>query len=140
MQLLVNIDVPDLERAASFYCAAFDLRIGRRFGPDALELKGAPVDIYLLRKAEGSMPAPPPAGQRDYHRHWSPVHLDFVVEDIEAATAKVLAAGAVQERPASASAWGKLALFADPFGHGFCLVQFLGRGYDEIADPPAPVS
>jgi hypothetical protein len=23
---------------------------------------------------------------------------------------------------------------ADPFGHGFCLIQFLGRGYDEIAD------
>jgi catechol 2,3-dioxygenase-like lactoylglutathione lyase family enzyme len=21
----------------------------------------------------------------------------------------------------------------DPFGHGFCLLQFLGRGYDEIA-------
>jgi hypothetical protein len=20
------------------------------------------------------------------------------------------------------------------FGHGFCLIQFLGRGYDEIAD------
>jgi hypothetical protein len=27
-----------------------------------------------------------------------------------------------------------LALMADPFGNGFCLVQFLGRGYDEIAD------
>ena len=23
---------------------------------------------------------------------------------------------------------------ADPFGHGFCFIQFLGRGYDEIAD------
>ena len=23
---------------------------------------------------------------------------------------------------------------ADPFGHGFCCVQFLGRGYDAIAD------
>jgi len=27
-----------------------------------------------------------------------------------------------------------LALMADPFGHGFCFVQFLGRGYDEIAE------
>jgi hypothetical protein len=25
-------------------------------------------------------------------------------------------------------------LMVDPFGHGFCLVQFLGRGYEEIAD------
>ena len=28
---------------------------------------------------------------------------------------------------------GKIAHLADPFGHGVCLVQFLGRGYDEIA-------
>jgi len=27
-------------------------------------------------------------------------------------------------------------VFADPFGHGFCLIQFLNRGYDEIADRP----
>jgi len=30
--------------------------------------------------------------------------------------------------------WGKLALMADPFGHGFCFVQFVGRGYDEIVE------
>ena len=29
-----------------------------------------------------------------------------------------------------------LALMADPFGNGFCLVEFLGRGYDEIVDKP----
>jgi hypothetical protein len=23
---------------------------------------------------------------------------------------------------------------ADPFGHGFCLIELLSRGYDEIAD------
>jgi hypothetical protein len=22
---------------------------------------------------------------------------------------------------------------ADPFGHGWCLLQFLGRGYDELS-------
>jgi hypothetical protein len=22
---------------------------------------------------------------------------------------------------------------ADPFGHGFCLIEFTGRGYDEVA-------
>jgi predicted enzyme related to lactoylglutathione lyase len=44
-------------------------------------------------------------------------------------------AGAVLERPVQSSAWGRLALMADPFGHGFCLVEFTGRGYDEIATP-----
>jgi hypothetical protein len=23
---------------------------------------------------------------------------------------------------------------ADPFGHGFCFIEFVGRGYDEIAE------
>jgi hypothetical protein len=26
----------------------------------------------------------------------------------------------------------RMAIFADPFGHGFCLIEFQGRGYDEI--------
>jgi hypothetical protein len=29
--------------------------------------------------------------------------------------------------------YGRLALVADPFGHGFCLIQFNERGYDAIA-------
>ena len=62
------------------------------------------------------------------------MHLDFVVDDIEAATARAVAAGAVLEVPVATHAWGKLAVMADPFGHGFCFVQFVGRGYDEAAD------
>jgi hypothetical protein len=26
-------------------------------------------------------------------------------------------------------------MLADPFGHGICLIEFVGRGYDEIASP-----
>jgi hypothetical protein len=29
--------------------------------------------------------------------------------------------------------WGRIARMADPFGHGICFIEFLGRGYDEIA-------
>ncbi len=29
---------------------------------------------------------------------------------------------------------GSVNTFADPFGHGICLIQFLNRGYDEIAE------
>jgi predicted enzyme related to lactoylglutathione lyase len=61
------------------------------------------------------------------------VHLDFVVEDIEAAVPGAVAAGAKVEAPVSTHEWGRLPLMADPFGHGFCLIQFLRRGYDEIA-------
>jgi predicted enzyme related to lactoylglutathione lyase len=131
MLILVNIDVPDTEAAIAFYTRGLGLRLGRRFDADFVELLGASSPIYLLRKAAGSAPfvdAPP----RSYARHWSPVHLDFVVDDIDAAVARAVAAGATQESPISEHAYGRLALFADPYGNGFCLLQFTGAGYDAI--------
>jgi predicted enzyme related to lactoylglutathione lyase len=131
---LVNIDVDDLERAVAFYTAAFGLSVGRRLGPGAVELLGGSAPIYLLGKASGSPAAATAPQRRDYSRHWTPVHLDVVVEDLDAAVARAEAAGAALEAPVTTSAWGRLALMADPFGHGFCLLQFLGRGYDELVD------
>src|SRR5688572_22570229 len=80
--LLVNIDVDDLERAVAFYAAAFGLRPGRRFGKLGVEMVGAPCAIYLLANAAGSSPAATTPQRRDYRRHWTPVHLDFVVPDV----------------------------------------------------------
>ena len=135
MDFLVNIDVPELAAGTHFYCASFGLTPGRRFGADAIELLGGPAPIYLLVKAEGSSPSTLSGQTRTYARHWSPVHLDFVVSDIDAAVSRALDAGARLEAPSTTAAWGKLALMADPFGNGFCLVQFLGRGYEEIVQP-----
>ncbi|HET7203425.1 MAG TPA: VOC family protein [Steroidobacteraceae bacterium] len=134
MDLLVNLDVDDLDRAVRFYSEAFDLKIGRRFGSFGVELLGSTAPIYLLVKAAGSTPTPSSDSRRSYERHWTPVHLDFVVDDADAAAARAVAAGAVLERPVATHAWGRLAVMADPFGHGFCFVQFLGRGYDAVAD------
>jgi predicted enzyme related to lactoylglutathione lyase len=97
-------------------------------------MTGAATPIYLLVRSAGSTPATGMAQRRDYSRHWTPVHLDFVVDDIDTALGRAEHAGARLEAPVKTNAWGKLALMADPFGHGFCLVEFLGRGYDEIAD------
>jgi predicted enzyme related to lactoylglutathione lyase len=133
MHLLVNIDVDDIDRAIRFYTSAFDLRLGRRLRADTVELIGASASIYLLSKPQGSQASRHITQLRDYRRHWTPVHLDIVVKDINAAVERAVAAGATLEQPARSSNWGKLALLADPFGHGFCLVQFVGRGYDEIA-------
>jgi len=130
--LLVNIDVDDLDKATGFYCAAFDLRVGRRF-EGAAELLGASAPIYLLSKAPGTQPVPGSGDKRRYERHWTPVHLDFVVDDVEQARERAQAAGATLESGIESHAWGRLALLADPFGNGFCLLQFTGRGYDEIA-------
>ena len=133
--LLVNIDVDDLERGVAFYLAAFGLTVGGRFGGGMVELLGLPVPVYLLLKPAGSTVSPASADKRDYSRHWTPVHIDIVVEDIAAATARAEQAGAVLEAPVTSANWGHMALMADPFGHGFCLIEFLGRGYDEIGMP-----
>ena len=86
--LLVNIDVDDLAKAEAFYTRAFGLRPGRRFGDGGVEMLGLAAPIYLLVKAAGSSAAPTTPQRRDYARHWTPVHLDFVVDDIEAAVAR----------------------------------------------------
>ncbi len=130
---LANIDVDDLERAEAFYVAALGLRVGRRFGGDLVELLGATSPIYLLRKAAGSAAGEAIVQTRDYRRHWTGVHLDFVVPDLTLALRRAQEAGAVLEGEPRTAAWGRIATLADPFGHGFCLLQFLGRGYDEIA-------
>lgn len=131
MRLLVNVDVPDLAAAERFYESAFSLAPGRRFGTDAVELLGAEVPIYLLRKDAGT--AATGASIRDYGRHWSPVHCDVVTDDLDEALIRAIAAGAVQEGPVRETVWGRIVQLGDPFGHGWCLIQFAGRGYDEIA-------
>ncbi|TKD01407.1 VOC family protein [Polyangium fumosum] len=131
--LLVNIDVDDLDRAIHFYTGAFDLRIGRRFGGAGVELVGANAAIYLLVKQADRPPFPGSTSPRSYARHWTPVHLDFVVEDLDGALVRAEAAGAVREGDVAAHAWGRIVLLADPFGHGLCLIQFSEKGYDAIA-------
>src|ERR1700690_1032741 len=42
-------------------------------------------------------------------------------------------AGAVRESGISTHPWGRLALGADPFGHGCCFIKFSELGYDAIA-------
>jgi lactoylglutathione lyase len=131
MKLLVNIDVPDIAAASRFYTQAFGLTPTRRFGESGLELTGAQAPIYLLTKAAGTIGAG--AMARDYARHWTPIHCDVVVDDLDAALARALAAGAIQDGPIRQADWGRIVTVADPFGYGWCLLQFLGRGYDEIA-------
>jgi predicted enzyme related to lactoylglutathione lyase len=138
--LLVNIDVDDLHKGTDFYTKAFGLTIGRRFGPDAVELIGASSPIYLLAKPNGTVASATSRHLRSYARHWTPVHLDIVVSEIDGAVDRARNAGARLEGPVKMNNWGKIAMLADPFGHGICLIEFVGRGYDEIATdkPKAP--
>jgi predicted enzyme related to lactoylglutathione lyase len=134
VKLLLNLDVADLAAAEAFYVAAFGFAPARRLGDGVLELLGAQVPVYLLQKPAGSAGA----ATRDYARHWTPLHCDVVVERLEPALERALAAGARQEGAIREAAWGRIVQIADPFGHGWCLLQFVGRGYDELASPATP--
>ena len=133
--VLINIDVPLLDPAITFYTRAFGLKPKRYFGTGGVELAGAEVSIFLLVKGSGSASHKDAKFGRDYGRHWTPVHLDFVVDDIRAAIARAESAGAVRESDVRDDTWGKLVLFSDPFGNGFCFVEFSARGYDAVSTP-----
>jgi len=126
------IDVDNLDEGIRFYTQALGLKVGRRYKEGWVELLGAPSPIDLVAKPAGSPASPALPQARDYRRHWTPVHLDFVVTDLEASVQKAQDAGAKREGDIKTYSWGRIAVFADPFGHGFCLLQFTGRGYDEM--------
>jgi predicted enzyme related to lactoylglutathione lyase len=124
MQIIINIDVPALDQAIKFYTAALGLEFSRMLDDDVAELTGASSMIYLLGNAAGSPPARSLAEGRRYDRHWTPVHVDFVVDDISSAASRALEAGAVQESGCVEWRGSQCITFSDPFGHGFCLIAF----------------
>lgn len=136
MDIRICIDVDNLERATAFYTEGLGLRTGRRFDGGFVEILGGSSPIDLLLKPAGSQPLEGNPALRSYQRHWTPVHLDFVVEDIEATIARLLSHGGVLESPVAERSWGRIAGLADPFGHGIDLLQFKGRGYDELLSNP----
>jgi len=131
MKILVNIDVPELAPAIDFYTAALPLSLGRIIDGDVAELTGAAATLYLLRKPAGSRPVKSLGDGRQYTRHWTPVHLDFVVDNVEEAAKRAIEAGAVQESECVQWKGSKCISFSDPFGHGFCLIEFAGDSYSD---------
>ena len=136
MEIRICIDVDDLERGIAFYAQGLGLRPGRRLGNDWIELLGAGSTIDLLANPADTAPLGEGHPQRrSYERHWTPVHLDFVVTEIDAIVQNLVSQGATLERPIQERKWGRMANLADPFGHGLDLVEFRGRGYDELVSP-----
>lgn len=133
-EIRVCIDVDDLERAIAFY-GALGLKPGRRLGKDWVEMLGAQAPIDLLATREGSNAvSSAPAPKRDFCRHWTPVHLDFVVGDLDAVVRTVVAAGATLDRAVQERPYGRMANLADPFGNGLCLLEMNSRGYDALLE------
>ena len=119
----VSIDVPNLEKGIAFYSAAFGFSKVAEPYPGVTILRAGETTVCLLEKRAGSKPSPNTAQPRTYERHWTPVHLDFHVENFSEAVDRAVAAGAVVEQRFDNPKHGSAAFCSDPFGHGFCLIE-----------------
>ena len=127
------IDVADLERGIAFYCGGLGLTLNRRLSPSWVELAGANLPIFLLGNRKPSANLGGTQIRRDFARHWTPVHLDFIVPDMNAAVTRLTALGATLDRAIQLAEYGRMANMADPFGNGFDLIEFSGSGYDAVS-------
>jgi predicted enzyme related to lactoylglutathione lyase len=119
----VSIDVPDLAAGVAFYCAAFGFSKKSEPVPGVAVLHGLNIELCLLQKPAGSKPSPDTSDQRRYERHWTPVHLDFNVDDLRVALERIEAHGGKREQVFENPEHGSAAFCTDPFGNGFCLLQ-----------------
>lgn len=119
----ICIDVPDLKRGIRFYADAFGFSKISEPYPGVAVLQVGAATITLLEKGEQSKPSPNTRDVRHYERHWTPVHLDFHVDDLSAALDRAIRAGAVKEQFYENAGHGSIAFCADPFGNGFYILE-----------------
>lgn len=119
----ISIDLPSLTDGVVFYSGAFGFTKKSQPVPGVAVLEGLNMELCLLEKPAGSRPAPDTNDRRKYERHWSPVHLDFHVDDLDATLKRVVALGAKREQVFENPEHGSAAFCSDPFGNGFCLLE-----------------
>jgi predicted enzyme related to lactoylglutathione lyase len=119
----ISIDVPNLVDAIRFYTSAFGFTESSAPVPGVAVLRAGNTNICLLEKRTGTRASIYTEETRRYERHWTPVHLDIHVDDLEAALARALDVGARKEQVFDNAEHGSAAFCSDPFGHGFCLIQ-----------------
>jgi predicted enzyme related to lactoylglutathione lyase len=114
----ICIDVDDVGKAVEFYREALGLSV-LKVEPDWAQIKTGEQTFWIMKAPSGLKGSI----LRDYRRHWTPIHLDFVVADIEQAVKRVIQAGGRLEGEIRRSASGALANVSDPAGNGVDLVQ-----------------
>jgi predicted enzyme related to lactoylglutathione lyase len=117
MEFSICIDVDDVDRAVVFYGRGLGLTVVEAH-PDWAHVKLGAQTFWIMKAPAGAQ------GRisRDYRRHWTPVHLDFTVDDIEAAVKRAIDAGGKLESDIQRGAKGALANLSDPSGNGVDLV------------------
>ena len=108
-----------MNRAVEFYGRGLGLQIQQHEKEWAKAVLGEQV-FWIMKVASG----PSGAISRDYQRHWTPIHFDFQVEDIDAVVTRALAAGGRLDREIQRNPdGGAMANLSDPSGNGIDIVQ-----------------
>ena len=123
MHYSVSIDVPRLDEGLRFYRDALGLVEVARPVATYVILECGNSQIGLIEKTAGTRPAKGSDDVRRYERHWTPVHIDFHVDEFEIALAKALNAGATCEQKFESGGRPAIAFCSDPFGNGFCIIE-----------------
>jgi predicted enzyme related to lactoylglutathione lyase len=119
----VSVDVPSLEEGIRFYGEAFGFEKVSEPYPGVAVIRAEGAQLLLLAKAAGTTPCSGPGATRHYDRHWTPVHVDFHVDEFKSALERAIGAGATREQLFEVPGRPSVAFCCDPFGHGFCLIE-----------------
>jgi hypothetical protein len=125
------IEVTDLQRGIEFDCGGLGLTQRRQLGPRWVELSGANLPIFLLADRPAVAELGPTKVTRDFGRHWTPVHVDFIVANLDDGCPTLRHRGSL-DREVQIREYGRIANMGDPFGNGFDLIEFSGPGYDNV--------
>ena len=117
MEFSICIDVDDVDRAVEFYGRGLGLTVVEQH-PDWAQVKIGDQTCWIMKAPAGVQ------GQisRDYRRHWTPVHLDFAVDEIKEAVRRAVDAGGKLEGEIQHGPKGAMANMVDPSGNGVDLV------------------
>ncbi len=122
VEINISIDVPDLALATEFYCQALGCVKLRDQPPDMVVLESENTIVYLLKRTAGTKPLKDALVTRSFDRHWSPVHLDFLIGNVKGTVARIVESGGSCEGGEKGD-WGEIAYCAVPFGNGFCVIR-----------------
>jgi len=122
MKISVSIDVSNLQQAEAFYVEALGCKKVRDQGATMMVISVDNSDIYLQEREPGTNPLKSSKAIRDYERHWTPIHLDFLCDNVDDVVSKIVKLGGKYEGGEEGD-WGAIAHCSDPFGNGFCVIN-----------------
>lgn len=116
----ISIDVADMKKALEFYTEALNWKFKIKYSDEWQVISITWLDIHLQQKDAWTIAAW--KEKRDYKRHWTPIHIDFSVEDIKPICSAIEKAGGIIENTTFSSE-ADIANCVDPFGNGFCIIR-----------------